>query len=88
MQLAMDKTIITLLASAFVIGKRTYAHAFCLHGPDAKFMCYRIVRNFRGLAILHENCSLIRIICYNVQRLKDVASGKQSFCEYCAAKCF
>ncbi len=26
--------------------------------------------NFRGLAILYESCSLFRIICYNVQRLK------------------
>ncbi len=45
-------------------------------------------RGFRGLAILHENCSLIRIICYNVQRFKGVASGKQSFREHCATKCF
>ncbi len=45
-------------------------------------------RGFRWLAILHENYSLIKIICYNMQRFKGVASGKQSFREHCATKCF
>ncbi len=33
-----------------------------------------------------RNFSLIRITCYNMQRFKGVASGKQSFREHCVTK--
>ncbi len=62
------------------IHEQTVYYNLNVLSKSAQHCTARNFRGFRGLAILHKNCSLIRIICYNVAKIKGVASGKRTLC--------